>query len=219
MGAAELPHPPRAPTPRITIWRKLKRLGIAQLSDGLVALPADARTREHLEWIADEVLDAGGTATAWLAQPASAAQERSLAEGMADARAAEYQQVLGEAEQARTADEATRRGVLRRLRAELRRIHRRDYFRLSGVPPRPPWPPCTPTTTATIPRRVPPKEWTTCAGIHIDRAACAWLIRRAPTCWDANPPDHQDRGGRAVGRTEVRSLTPPHQRRRGRLVG
>jgi hypothetical protein len=37
---------PREPsTPRITIWRKLKRLGVAQISDGLVALPADARTR------------------------------------------------------------------------------------------------------------------------------------------------------------------------------
>ncbi|MFL6141175.1 MAG: hypothetical protein ACJ72N_04780 [Labedaea sp.] len=41
---------PREPsTPRITIWRKLKRLGVAQISDGLIALPAGARTREHLE--------------------------------------------------------------------------------------------------------------------------------------------------------------------------
>ena len=32
---------PREPsTPRITVWRKLKRLGVAQLSDGLVTLPA-----------------------------------------------------------------------------------------------------------------------------------------------------------------------------------
>ena len=61
---------PREPsTPRIGIWRKLKRLGVAQLSDGLVALPADARTREHLEWIADEVIEAGGAATIWLAPP------------------------------------------------------------------------------------------------------------------------------------------------------
>ncbi len=32
---------PREPsTPRIAVWRKLKRLGVAQISDGLVALPA-----------------------------------------------------------------------------------------------------------------------------------------------------------------------------------
>src|SRR5215510_8772027 len=71
---------PREPsTPRITVWRKLKRLGVAQLVDGLVALPADARTREQLEWIADEVIEAGGQASVWLARPASVAQEREVA--------------------------------------------------------------------------------------------------------------------------------------------
>jgi hypothetical protein len=53
---------PRVPsTPRSAVWRKLKRLGVAQLGDGLVALPADARTREQLEWIAEDVTDNGGT--------------------------------------------------------------------------------------------------------------------------------------------------------------
>src|SRR5215217_4655640 len=34
---------PREPSgPRTTLWRRLKRLGVAQLADGLVALPADA---------------------------------------------------------------------------------------------------------------------------------------------------------------------------------
>src|SRR5205823_1282066 len=86
---------PREPsTPRITVWRKLKRLGVAQLADGLVALPADARTREQLEWIADEITEAGGEASIWLAQPASAAQERDLAQRLATARAAEYTAVI-----------------------------------------------------------------------------------------------------------------------------
>lgn len=120
---------PREPsTARINVWRKLKRLGVAAVGDGVVALPADARTREHLEWIADEILESGGTATIWLAQPASAAQERILAQSMAQARAAEYAAVLAQAEQARNADEASRHRALRKLRAELRRIHRRDYF-------------------------------------------------------------------------------------------
>jgi hypothetical protein len=30
------------------VWRKLERLGVARLGDGLVALPADARMRELL---------------------------------------------------------------------------------------------------------------------------------------------------------------------------
>lgn len=120
---------PREPsTPRIAVWRKLKRLGIAQISDGLVALPADARTREQLEWIAEEVSEAGGSAGIWLARPAALAQERDLAAGMAAARAQEYRAVIAQAVEAMAADGATRTAAVRRLRAELRRINRRDYF-------------------------------------------------------------------------------------------
>jgi hypothetical protein len=120
---------PREPSaPRIAIWRKLKRLGVAQLGDGLVALPADARTREQLEWVAEDVTEAGGSAGAWLARPATLAQERELATAMAAARAAEYAAVAAEAAAARNAGDAARAAALRRLRAELRRITRRDYF-------------------------------------------------------------------------------------------
>jgi hypothetical protein len=120
---------PRVPsTPRITIWRKLKRLGVAQLLDGLVALPADARTREQLEWIADEVIDAGGTATIWLGKPGSAGQERSIASAMADTIANEYRAVVTDAKAATRAEPVERRRVLARLRRELHRIGRRDHF-------------------------------------------------------------------------------------------
>src|SRR5207245_3680391 len=108
--------------------RALKRLGVAQLGDGLVALPADARTREHLEWVADEVTEAGGEASIWLAHPASTGQERQLAARMAAARAEEYTTVRAEADAALADDPAKGAGIVRRLRGELRRIGRRDYF-------------------------------------------------------------------------------------------
>jgi len=120
---------PREPsTPRITIWRKLKRLGVAQLSDGLIALPADARTREQLDWIAEEIVESGGTATVWLAQPATLAQERDLAAAMAAARRDEYRAIIDQATAAESAGAPERLRTVRRLRDELRRIHRRDYF-------------------------------------------------------------------------------------------
>ncbi|MEV4732474.1 Chromate resistance protein ChrB [Saccharopolyspora sp. NPDC049426] len=120
---------PREPsTPRIAVWRKLKRLGVAQLADGVVGLPADARTREHLEWLADEVIDAGGTAGIWTARPATAAQERELAGSMAAARSEEYRAIIAEAGEAAGLDEGGRTSAARRLRAELRRVTRRDYF-------------------------------------------------------------------------------------------
>lgn len=118
---------PREPsTPRIAIWRALKRLGVGQVGDGVVALPADARTREQLEWVAEDVEQAGGTAMLWTARAGSVEQERRLAAEMAAARSTEYATVRERAEQAAT--DPGRIAVLRRLRAELRRIERRDYF-------------------------------------------------------------------------------------------
>lgn len=120
---------PREPsTPRIALWRKLRRLGSLQLLDGLVALPLSARNREQLEWLADEVVEAGGEASIWAAEPASAAQERGLVTQLTAAIAAEYRAVAAEAYAAATADALTRRRALARLRRELRRIAERDYF-------------------------------------------------------------------------------------------
>lgn len=121
---------PRTPSaPRLALWRRLRRLGVIQLADGLVALPADARTREQLEWAADEAIAAGGAAGVWLARPTTSAQERELARTMNDARAEEYHALVQEAEAALVEGELDRARTLRRLRAENHRIRRRDFFR------------------------------------------------------------------------------------------
>ncbi|MFB4289453.1 Chromate resistance protein ChrB [Nonomuraea sp. ATR24] len=120
---------PRQPsTLRITIWRKLDRLGVARLGDGLVALPADARTREQIDWIAEEIGEMGGSSTVWLAAAGSAAQEKAIAAEMRAARAAEYRAVIEQAATAAGARAGERSRALKRLQAELRRIGRRDYF-------------------------------------------------------------------------------------------
>jgi hypothetical protein len=93
-----------------------------------VALPADARTREQFDWIAEQVREANGTAGVWLARPGSDAQERELARSMQAARIAEYQEVEREAVEALTLDARQRSRALRTLRSELRRIRRRDFF-------------------------------------------------------------------------------------------
>jgi ChrB-like protein len=124
--AYRLPREPSAP--RLSVWRKLKRLGVAQLLDGLVALPLDSRNREQLEWLADEVLEAGGEASIWVAEPASAAQERELARGLKEAVVEQYRAVAAEARQAAGEGGGRHRRTLARLRRELDRIRRRDYF-------------------------------------------------------------------------------------------
>jgi hypothetical protein len=124
--AYKLPREPS--TPRIALWRGLRRLGAAQIVDGLVALPADGRTREQLEWLADDVIDAGGQGEVWLGRPGSAAQERAIATRMQAAAAEEYSQVEMEARAALAMPSGQRKRTLGRLRRELRRIRRRDYF-------------------------------------------------------------------------------------------
>jgi hypothetical protein len=117
---------PREPsTPRITVWRKLRRLGAAQLLDGLVALPADARTQEQFEWLADEVVENGGDASLWLAEAADRTVERELIDQLRSRAADEYRAVIDEV--GALEDDPSAR-TLARLRRELQRIGHRDFF-------------------------------------------------------------------------------------------
>ncbi|MEM9132825.1 MAG: Chromate resistance protein ChrB [Actinomycetota bacterium] len=117
---------PREPsTPRITVWRKLKDLGVAQLGDGLVALPHDARTKEHLEWIAERVREADGEATLWVARPASRRQGADLADQLRQARDREFDELRAEIE----AEASPTIRSVKRWRRQWQRISRRDYFR------------------------------------------------------------------------------------------
>ena len=120
---------PREPsTPRIAVWRKLKELGVVQVGDGLVALPNDARTKEHLEWVAASVTEADGEAIVWVAEPATRRHSRSLAQQMNDARNHEYDELFNEIAASEAAPDHR---TIARWRREWRRIDRRDYFRAS----------------------------------------------------------------------------------------
>jgi hypothetical protein len=120
---------PREPsTPRSAVWRKLKRLGVVQLADGLVALPLDARTREQLEWVAEEVVDHAGEAMIWLGRPAEVAARESLVTQMNAAVGAEYDTVRAEALGADHAEQGAKTRTIAKLRRELHRIAARDFF-------------------------------------------------------------------------------------------
>jgi hypothetical protein len=120
---------PREPsTPRISVWRKLKRLGVAQLGDGLVALPYDASTKEQLEWVAHDITEAGGDATIWITTPTVRRFGENLARDLMAERAEEYRVISEEVAESLAFGPGERTRVLRRLRAEYRRIERRDHY-------------------------------------------------------------------------------------------
>jgi hypothetical protein len=122
---------PREPsTPRITVWRRLRTLGVAQLLDGLAALPLTPRSREQLEWLADEVVEAGGESSIWIAHAATAAQERELVERMAEAIAQEYRSLADGVEEAAAGEPKGRLRAVGRFRRQMHRIDQRDYFPL-----------------------------------------------------------------------------------------
>lgn len=156
---------PRVPSsPRVAVWRRLQALGVAQLGDGLVALPADARTREHFDWIAGDIIENGGTATVWLGQPASKALERTIAETMAQERQQEYLDLAEEAREALRLGETARSRAAKRLRAQLRKINRRDYF-----PPPERALAAEAITMILAPRDTPPGNTTAAAGVPAQR--------------------------------------------------
>jgi len=121
---------PREPsTPRIAIWRKLKDLGVAQIVDGLVALPGNDRTRERLQWIAVSVREAGGEALVWDADLSARADGAGLRDAMSADRTREYENLLADVEASASSDGRT----IRKWRRAWQAIKRRDYFDAPGA--------------------------------------------------------------------------------------
>jgi hypothetical protein len=141
---------PREPSRlRLAIWRRLKRLGAVLIHDAVWMLPANAKTREAFEWLAEEIEEQGGTVWVWEAAGLSAAQDRAAVESFrreADARYAEIgasaqairDATLGRQRRSgrpRPASEAALAHAIRQLRGlerALRLERRRDYFRAPG---------------------------------------------------------------------------------------
>lgn len=131
---------PREPTRlRLTTWRRLRRLGALLLHDAVWVLPAEERTREAFEWLADEIVEQGGTALLWEAESLAPPQDKELIarfRSEADERYRALAAAAGEA--VRQASRQSLKGnapltqPLRRLRVlerTLRLERRRDWFR------------------------------------------------------------------------------------------
>jgi hypothetical protein len=141
---------PREPSRlRLSVWRRLKRLGAVLLHDAVWVLPADAGTREAVEWLAEEIEEQGGTAFVWEATGLSSDQDRHLVDLFrrdADARYGEIEATARAISRsmsrrrrrrsgARASAESWRAQAMRQVRGlqrALRLEQRRDYFRAPG---------------------------------------------------------------------------------------
>jgi hypothetical protein len=133
---------PREPSRlRLAVWRRLRRIGAVKLHDGLWTLPADAKTREDFEWLAEEIEERGGSVLLWEARTVDSAQDAVVAARFRAEADERYTGLTEAAEQlarvarrrtlpARSLDQAMQR--LKTLQRALRLDRRRDYFRASG---------------------------------------------------------------------------------------
>lgn len=181
---------------RVKIWRRLQGIGAVAVKNTVYALPANAETQEDFEWLLKEIVEGGGEAMvceARLVDGLSDGQVRSLFD---TARDEDYEALTKEARAlsaklvASTAqdDAAELPGQVRRLRKRLMEIVAIDFFGATGrltaesliaglearIAEDKDMTEEQPQAATTFTGRV----WVTRQGVHVDRIACAWLIRR-----------------------------------------
>ena len=134
---------PREPSRlRLAVWRRLKRIGAAVLHDAVWLLPADAKTREAFEWLAEEMEEQGGTAFVWEAVSLGAAQDSAIVARFRVAADERYAAIAESARALRRVRVKRRGGPRRRLEHARRQLAgleralrleaRRDHFRAPG---------------------------------------------------------------------------------------
>lgn len=88
---------PREPSaPRVSVWRKLKRLEALLLHDAIWVLPATPQTREHFQWLAVEINEGGGEAMLWEGQLHLPGQEERLVAQFLETVDIAYREILTE---------------------------------------------------------------------------------------------------------------------------
>jgi hypothetical protein len=190
--------PPKPNYFRVKIWRRLQRLGAVGIKNSVYALPATDQAHEDLNWVLREIVEGGGDASLVEARFVEGLSDEEVKEMFRSARDADYQEVAAEARE--LTRRFPRKGELsEEKRAELEpalgRLQKRvgeiaaiDFFHgrarepveglLQELAERLARPEPGPEEKAEAVQRPRGRTWVTRTGIHVDRMASAWLIRR-----------------------------------------
>jgi DNA-binding transcriptional regulator PaaX len=86
---------PREPTAiRVSVWRKLKRLGAVAIQDAVWTLPETLRTQEQFQWLAAEISELNGDAVLWQADQLYATDADALRRQFVETVETEYRNIL-----------------------------------------------------------------------------------------------------------------------------
>src|SRR5437899_1569050 len=191
--------PPKPNYFRVKIWRRLQKLGAVAIKNSVYALPSSEQALEDLNWILREIVEGGGDASLVDARLIEGLNDEQVKEMFRAARDTDYQAVADEARE--LARSLPREGELpekkrRETEASVARLQKRvadiastDFFHARSreavdgllkeleekLAERPPGKESAPARALEKPRGA---TWVTRTGIHVDRMASAWLIRR-----------------------------------------
>lgn len=194
-----MPNLPSAdPSARVKVWRQLQAVGAIALKNSVYVLPNREECIEAFQWVARELGELGGQASLCEGQFFDGVTDADIEHRFTEARNAEFADV---AEQVRTLAKALRgkrptaekirslTALTAKLRKRFEEILAVDFCNASGREAAEGL--LTAAERALIdlrgtsePETIEPiarpsgATWVTRSGVHIDRVASAWLIRR-----------------------------------------
>jgi hypothetical protein len=178
--------PPEPLYLRAKVRQRLAQVGAVALKKSVYALPRRDDCLEDLQWIAEEAIAGGGEAHICEARFLEGRTEASLIEQSRAARNGDYEALLETLNAARHARSSEGAALLARARKRFEEIGRIDFFdaplrkrteaalgQLDAAERR-----ARKASAGAPSGTLKSRTWATRRGIHIDRIASAWLIRR-----------------------------------------
>ena len=189
--------PPKPDYFRVKIWRRLQRVGAVAIKNSVYVLPGTDQASEDFQWIRREIVAGGGEASVCQASFVDGLSDAQIEMLFRTAREADYADVAEQADALLKAAPVSRfdgpqraelDASLARLRRRVAEISATDFF---GAPARQ----VADKALERIEARLRPslrrpkrgaagarprmgRVWVTRRGVHVDRIASAWLIRR-----------------------------------------
>jgi hypothetical protein len=187
---------------RVKVWRRLQALGAVTVKNSVYVLPAGEQAQEDFEWLLREISDGGGEGMICEARLLGGLTDEDVRTLFNDARSHDYAEISKEARalqvlldgDIRMSPEAEVRSKLLRLRADMGRVVAMDFFGadgretaeglFSGIETKLRKESAMPEIDQSLDVAaggfglLNGRVWVTRKGVHVDRIASAWLIRR-----------------------------------------
>ena len=184
-------------SPRVALWRRLRRLGAISPTGGMYLLPIREECLEAFQWLAAEVKQSKGEALVMHVERFEELSDKELIELFRRARAEDYAELKAKADaldqslgaRLNPEERARLQEALKKLQRRHADIVRVDFFdapegsllsselaRLEhALAPQE----TTPVSVSSAPLAAyRDKRWVTRPRPHVDRLSCIWLIRR-----------------------------------------